>query len=394
MTVNVTEALKLRLIGQSDLGGHGDAMHVNVVGSYAYVGHMGYSSIGTSIVDISNPENPQVVHQIMRPKGTHTHKVQVVDNILLVNHERNPWESNVMSWSAGLAIYDISNPRDPRQLAFHETPGAGVHRMTYWEAPYAYLTASDEGYLEQFLQIVDLSDPTNPREVGRWWYPGQHTAGGEVPNWTPTPSHMRGPNGEARVCMHHALVRDGIAYCGWWDAGLVILDVSDATDPKMLSHLPFGEESSATHTALPVPGKDYLIVTDEQLDDSANAQSRDVRVVDVADVKNPKVVARFPVPSGTYPTDPGRFGPHNLHEPRPGSLIDGTKVYLTYFNAGLRVFDISDPLAPRESAYFVPQAPEGQPAIQLNDLTVAGDGRIYVTDRFAGGLYILEHTGS
>jgi diacylglycerol kinase (ATP) len=40
--------------------------------------------------------------------------------------------------------------------------------MTYWEAPYAYMSASDEGFTDQFLLIADLSDPSNPVEVGRW----------------------------------------------------------------------------------------------------------------------------------------------------------------------------------------------------------------------------------
>jgi sugar lactone lactonase YvrE len=63
---------------------------------------------------------------------------------------------------------------------------------------------------------------------------------------------------------------------------------------------------------------------------------------------------------------------------------------VTWFNAGIRVFDVSDPVVPREVGYHVPTAPAGQPAIQLNDLIVDADGLIYVTDRVNGGLYIFE----
>ena len=55
--------------------------------------------------------------------------------------------------------------------------------------------------------------------------------------------------------------------------------------------------------------------------------------------------------------------------------------------------DISDPLKPREVAYYVPEAPPGRKSIQFNDILVGPDGLVYVTDRFAGGLYILERTG-
>jgi hypothetical protein len=37
---------------------------------------------------------------------------------------------------------------------------------------------------------------------------------------------------------------------------------------------------------------------------------------------------------------------------KPGNLI-----YLTYFNAGLRVYDIKDPIQPVESGWFIPPDP-------------------------------------
>jgi sugar lactone lactonase YvrE len=78
---------------------------------------------------------------------------------------------------------------------------------------------------------------------------------------------------------------------------------------------------------------------------------------------------------------------------RPGTWQDHNTIYVTYFNAGVRAFDISNPHAPREVAYIVPDAPPGREAIQLNDLVVTADGLVYATDRYAGGLYIFERTG-
>lgn len=56
----------------------------------------------------------------------------------------------------------------------------------------------------------------------------------------------------------------------------------------------------------------------------------------------------------------------------------------------LRVVDVADPTRPTEIAWYIPDQPPGRPAIQLNDVLVGLDGLIYVTDRLAGGLYILE----
>ena len=102
------------------------------------------------------------------------------------------------------------------------------------------------------------------------------------------------------------------------------------------------------------------------------------------------MVSKLPVPEGDYCERGGRFGPHNVHEYRPGTLQDPNTVYLTCFNAGLRIYDVEDPARPKETAWFVPPAPEGQPAIQFNDLIVDANGLIYVSDRYGGGLYILE----
>ena len=134
-----------------------------------------------------------------------------------------------------------------------------------------------------------------------------------------------------------------------------------------------------------------MIVVDEQLT-STIGRRRDVRVVDVSDERNPRVVSTFPIPpGGGHDLGRVRFGPHNLHEMRPGTFVDDSIVYLTYFAAGLRVVDVSDPLHPVEVAWMVPEAPPGRPAIQMNDVLVTEDRLVFATDRHAGGLYVFRH---
>ncbi|HZQ37136.1 MAG TPA: hypothetical protein VFD32_14495 [Dehalococcoidia bacterium] len=375
------DALNMRLIGHNDMGGRGDCMHVNVVDGYAFVGHMGENGIGTSILDVRDPTAPRLATQIPVPAHTHSHKVQVVDGVMLVNYEQFGRAGQGVT---GLKVFDVSRPEQPREIGFLPMTGKGVHRMSYWEPPYAYVTGSEAGWTDQFFMVVDLSNPAAPREVGRWWLPGMWTAGGE---------QSTAPPGR-RYALHHALTRDDRAYMGWWDAGLVILDIADKSRPQLVSHLPFGlDQSACTHTALPVPGRDVLIVTDEGVGSYCPEITKIVRVVDIADERHPRVIATFSIPEGDFATRGGWFGPHNLHEPRPGSLVDPNTVYLTYFNAGVRVVDISEPARPREIAHFVPEAPPGRAAIQMNDITVSADGLVYATDRYAGGLYIFELTG-
>lgn len=376
------------LIGQCDLGGAGDGMHVNVVDGYAYVGHMGSSHAGTSVVDVRDPTNPRLVHQIPRPPGTHSHKVQVVGDVMLVNHERNRFEAVPPDrWSAGVAVYDISRPDRPTQVGFYETPGTGTHRMTYWSPPYAYVSGTDAGFAGRFLQIVDLTDPSRPIEVGRWWYPGQHTDGGEEPTWEPRMQDA-GSTRPREVALHHAIPygHDRV-YGGWWDAGIVCLDTTDPTRPELLATLDLGPGSANTHTVQRLPGRDILIVTDEQLTRWIGTP-RDVRIVDVSDESAPRVVGTFPTPEPSMLDSGLRWGPHNLHEMRPGSFVDPDIVHLTYFAGGLRVYNTADPAAVVEIGHVVPTPPPGLQTAQINDVTVGAGGLVYMTERVHGGLYI------
>jgi hypothetical protein len=69
-------------------------------------------------------------------------------------------------------------------------------------------------------------------------------------------------------------------------------------------------------------------------------------------------------------------------------------LYVAYFNAGLRVVDISDPFHPREVGYYVPETPVKSGIIQTNDVDLDYRGYVYITDRAGAGLHILEYVGN
>lgn len=179
--------------------------------------------------------------------------------------------------------------------------------------------------------------------------------------------------------------------------------MSDPTDPRLVAHRnwcpPFG---GGTHTALPLPERQLLIVADEGIAGNCADQVKYTWVFDVRVPTNPVSISTFPTPSEVdYCTKGGHFGPHNLHENRPGSFVDERLIFATYQNAGVRVFDVADPFAPREVGAFVPPAPArmydprpGRPrVIQSCDVFVEPDGVMYVTD-YNAGLYVLQYDRS
>src|SRR5207247_6850204 len=89
------EARGLELVGHTDLGGKGDGMQIMRNGDVLYVGHMGDFGIGTSVIDISDVTRPRVVRQLAVPSGTHSHKVQLANGLLVVNYEQYPYRVGV-----------------------------------------------------------------------------------------------------------------------------------------------------------------------------------------------------------------------------------------------------------------------------------------------------------
>jgi hypothetical protein len=355
-------------------------MQVLREGDALYVGHNGTSGAGTSILDVSAPERPRLVAQWDAPAHTHTHKVQVGDGLLLTNHEGFPLRPPGPQGphSAGLAIYSLEDPFKPEQIGFWECGGRGVHRIVYEGGRYAHMSATPEGFNDRMWTVVDLQDPTNPVPVAQWWWPGQWVAGGEQPTW---------PEGK-RYAAHHALVAGDRAYLGYDDANLVVLDVSDMTSPKEIAKLSWGGD--ATHTCMPLPGRQVVVVTDEQQKDGPGARELFMHVIDVSDDRNPRYLTSFPSPAGRYADQPLRYGPHNFHENRVGSYRSERILFATWFNAGVRVYDLVDVEHPIEVAHWVSEPPPGQPVPQANDLFVDASGLVWVTDRVNGGVSVLQ----
>jgi hypothetical protein len=185
-------------------------------------------------------------------------------------------------------------------------------------------------------------------------------------------------------------------YMGYIDGGVVILDISDKAHPKEVSRLRYSPPyNGMTHTAMPIVKRDLLVLTDESNKDDAADWPKLMWIVDAREEKNLVPIATLPMPPvEVFSKRGGRFGSHNIYENYPGPCAwrSDNIIVSACFNAGIRVYDISNQYQPREIAYFVPGAPPLSPkgAIQMNDVFVDDRGIVYAVDRFSGGLYTLE----
>lgn len=406
-------AKNMRLIGHSDQGGRADGIQIMVSNGYAYVGHV--FNNGFSVIDVRDPKNPRFVKHIPQPEGTWSQHLQTHGDILIVNNmcdmlkvetsgAFDPGEyykgsvadkvdfAGEKPWSAGMRVYDISDRENPREIAFLDVPGLGVHRVFWDGGDWAYISALPPGFSDDIFMIVDFRNPEKPEVVSKLWREGMHTAGGEKPWWDP----------KYRYALHHAIIKGDLGAAAWRDGGMSLIDVSDRYNPKFISHdNPCPPFAGHTHNTLPLLERGLLFVVEESQADNCEDGIKRNWVYDISAPENPVTIATtLPPDEADYKNKGGQFGPHNVHENRSEGFVSEELMFVSYQNAGLRVYDISNPFRPEEVAACVPPAPRtlmdyrpNRPVVvDTTDVYVDKQGLIYTTDMNAG-LYIMEMDG-
>ena len=258
------------------------------LGDALYVAHFGPSGKRDHEPHIAVPSEPRVVLGVKwdAPAGSHTHKVQVADGLLMVNHELFRSEGPA---PVGMAVYDLADPFDPQRVGFFDTGGRGVHRIVFEGGELAYLSATPDGYTGRIWMIVDvLTPPTRPRSVAG----GGPACGGLAVR---TLNHLPTRNGLCTTPWSTAIA----PISGFWDGGMVIIDISNPTALKTVSRLGW-DEGGHTHTCLPLPDRNLVVVTDEAITEGCEGDRHMARVVDISDERAPFVRSICPVPDGDF----------------------------------------------------------------------------------------------
>ncbi|MBP2651858.1 MAG: hypothetical protein H6Q74_2683 [Firmicutes bacterium] len=437
----------VEFVGFNDLNEKpGFQMAMQKINEKYYLYTASYRHNGINIIDVTDPAHPRNVKWMEgfwaidgQTDGMSIPKIQIADGLMITAHGGNMdilhGTPNDLPYWGGIAIWDIkTDPEKPRLLSRFQCKGhGGVHRFCYNGGDYIYVTGSCEGYKGFILRIVDIKNPREPKEVGRWWTSEQYLndkIGLEGVSYGSAES-MSAP------FLHASVVKDDIVYMAYANKGFIMLDVSDKANPKMLNCLPLnppfagGSAGAAIHSTLPLGERPYAVVTTEgeRIRYFSNEATEGwfkkivtqpmsiIGIVELTDVKNPSLISIFPYPEVPEGYTHGEnfnivdgvrcpFGPHNLFDAFGQDVYEkrDDRVYCCYFNAGLRIYDVSDPFVPKEIAYFLPPDPEkklfdnpegtllpGPEVAVTEDVLVDDRGYIYL-DTFSDGLYIVKCT--
>jgi len=268
VSTHAQEGYALNLVGRLNTGITYD---VHVEGNNAYL----TNNQGVDILDISDISNPRKISTIRIQDGAFG--IYVKDGVAYIAGE------------TGLTITDVSDPEHPETLgSFYD---GGVNRNVRIQGSYAYVTDYEDG-----LEIVDISDLSNPVMVGRYSL------------------------GDARGV---EVVGD-IAYVTSPGTGLRVLNISNPADPKIIRSVP-GTGSAGS-----------ICVHDDRI--YLGCYGQGARIVSITDPLNPRVVGDF---SAGIREASGVYGDVDLL-----FVVDQTS------GGDVILLDVSDPEAPQELARY------------------------------------------
>jgi hypothetical protein len=243
---------ELTVVGQLSAADMGIPPTENVTdvwayGDYAYLGtfddvECSLDFTGVHIVDIADPTSPEKVGFIPAKPGTRNNDVKVAHldtrhfsgEILVASNEAcgSPFLPRLHAngvgsppGQGGVAIWDVTDPTKPRALKQNYLDFPVHNTYIYQQGDNAYMLVVDD-VNTQDLTIVDVTKPQSPQVVA---------VTGQL-DW---PDDIAAEFGDtAATFLHDVWVQENdgkvIAYLSYWDAGLVLLDVTDPTNPVFL----------------------------------------------------------------------------------------------------------------------------------------------------------------
>jgi hypothetical protein len=310
-------------------------------------GHVSNGAAGISVFSLSNagiptflpaPTSPPSGYQPTTYFGNEMEDVEVYDGIGYFGSDYNP---STPQYRTGVDIVDLSIPFDPIMMSrIDETDCIGitgvcahgkVHTLSVQRfnenspLEQRFLYTSDNE--SSVIKISDVTDPYNPQFIKSLALPGVSSA----------------------VDSHEVMVRDnrlfvasknpnkaGPGHGGTGEGWVHIYDVTTPSNPILLKAW---ESGTSTHTAMPSYDGKTLVVAEER--EHGNVLIYDISMIDQPnDPQNPILLSTLNDSNVWHDGQTlSAYSPHHPH-------VHGNLLFLTWYEAGLTVFNISDPAHP------------------------------------------------
>jgi len=297
---------------------------LDIEGNYLYIAN----KKGLVIADISDPANAFIISSLDIGE---CRDVQAQGNYAYLTSP-SPYGDDI-------TIVDISDKKNPVKVSGINVDEIGGHwnsiRRLYVEGNYLYT-----GDYNNYLYIIDISDPANPSVISKW----------------PNPGTDESPSSFAK--------KDNYVFVVYYYHGFYVIDVSDPANPVKVAEVGM-EYANPAANDIKIFG-DYLFVS---------TRYEGFRIYDISDPTNPSLVTKFSgwstyaegifvhqLPYGTYVFETGWSGgwviinatdfqnPELLsHMPVPlGDSVEvkGNYMFIGSHNDGAWVVDVSEPSNP------------------------------------------------
>lgn len=275
----------------------------------------------------------------------------------------------------GFAVVDWRNPNRPERVGTFHAPGTGIADV---KVDGDLLAVSSQGSEHDHGPGED-PDPDPDAEIGTHLY---DVSDPTDPEYLSTFQVL--PDG-----VHNAHLVDDTLYVAkeapFDESALIVVDVSDPTDPVEVSS--FGETEDAdkddegdpwnrvfaspgnAHYVQPSPDGDHVYVGAE----TYAGESGGIKVFDVTDFDDPQQVAEIEAED----RNDGIFvdTSHNFD-------VTSNRLYTSWYDAGARVYDITDPVNPEQTYEYDPDGSSFWTAVRERGFVVVSD--------IGGGLVFLH----
>lgn len=365
-----TAALPTNSTSANDIWGHVD---LNTMKEYALLGMRN----GIVVIDVSTPTTPTVVGSI-QGQSTTWRDIKVYQYF---SAPLNKWQAfayaTADSASEGLTIIDLNDLGNGVSLVTRQTDDPSSHNIYISGVDYSLNIANSTNAPRVHilgaqarggsLKTYALDNPTALRN-------SYNLAGASRQDYTHDASSLLINDARASSECSNSTVDGCIVMLDFNEGSLRLWDHTLEDQSLELSETGY-PNAQYTHSGWWTEDKQYVLLHDE-LDERNRGLNTTVHVFDISSLRNPQLISTW--------TGPTRAIDHN-------GFVLGNKYYMSNYERGLSILDLSDPTAPQEIAYFdtFPSSTGAGFNGAWGVYPYLPSGNILLSD-IQGGLYILK----